>query len=160
MRRPSRRRWSRWLRSASMERLEFGSHPWCEALFDEMRTRLKTVDLADVTWSQCEEFSHPPAHLAREGADTIGWHIRIAGGDVTVAEVPAADVDLRVVVDYDVVLPVARMPYAGNPEAAERLRTMRDDTGRYAAYGDRTAMPAAVAQAFEGLHDVMVTKTR
>jgi hypothetical protein len=144
-----------------VEQFEFGSPAWCEVLFDEMRRRLDAVDLAGVTWSQCEEFTGPPPSLAPADGGSIGWHIRVSEAGVACVPEPTADVDLRVVVDYATVLPIARMRYEGNPDAEERLAAMRaSGEERYRVFGDRAAMPAPVAQAFDGLHDVMVAATR
>src|SRR6266542_5670797 len=125
---------------ASDATFEFGSPEWLAAVEELLTKAVDGLALGGKTYTISEEFTDPPAHLLPPGASSIAWHLCIADGQVEVGRGVADDSDLKTVVDYQAVLPVARLVYGSSPEAmadAERLRGEARQTGE--RVGDETA---------------------
>jgi hypothetical protein len=129
-----------------MDQHELASDAWLEVLRGLVAEGLAGVDLTGVEFCLSEEYHDPPAHLRRPGLDTIGWHLRISDGTWMVADVPDDAADLRVVADYESLIPLAvEILPDGGPGAETQARVdALIASGRLAMHGDRRRMPAAV----------------
>ena len=99
--------------------------------------------------------------LERKGGTTIGWHFRVTDGMVEVGEGAFDDADLRTRVDYQAVLPVARLVYGTSDEAmaeATRLREAARETGEQV--GDETALPPELLQRLFAVHNELARSPR
>jgi hypothetical protein len=141
-------------------KVELGSQEWlalAESFLAEHIPALGAV-VAGVSFSMCEAFSHAPAHLA-DDEGRAAWWFAIAGPSVTVGRGARDDVDVRVDVDYEQVLPSARQVNdVDAPVDPERA------VARRAALGDRAAdawdaLPAEVRACLTGLHNFLAPRT-
>ncbi len=139
-----------------MTRHEFMSPAWIAMARERIADALSGRDLGDERYTLCEEFTDPPEHLLPEGAETIGFCVRIADGRVDVVDRPRSDADLRIVSDYADAVAVARDPDAPAADPAEAERRMR--AGRLAIHGDPSRLPAALAEL--DIHRMLAAHTR
>lgn len=139
-----------------MARYEFMSPRWIRMARERITEALSGRDLGRGAFTLCEEFTDPPAHLRPEGAETIGFCVRIDDGRVEVLDRPRRDADCRIVSDYGDALAIARDPDAGAADPAEAERRMR--AGRLTVEGDPSAMPPALAGA--DIHRILAAHTR
>jgi hypothetical protein len=101
------------------EQMEFASAEWLTYLkklfLARAATNPKTVD--GVT---CEVYRNPPAHLLPAGKSVLAWTRTIRNGIATVSfeECPNEDADVKLVADYDALLPLARFIVTEENEAA------------------------------------------
>lgn len=143
-----------------MTKHEFAGAGWVAEMRRIVGDLLRPHDLTGIEYAFCEEFTDPPDHLRRDGAPTIGWHLRIAGGRVEVGDTPIDDVDFKIVADYQAVLPLARAVFAGHPDPAG-LKRLLDDTvaaGKIRQEGDRSRAPGFFASL--DLHDPIARLTK
>jgi hypothetical protein len=140
-------------------RYALGSQDWCEVLFDELRSRLARIDLTGLDWSQGETFINPPPDLSA-GAKQIGWHLIVRQGEAAYHAVPGEGLDYLLIVDYERIVPIDRTVHTADPQAALALRQQKLDDGTLQVVGDRDKMPAAIAQALDGLHDAIIARTQ
>ena len=138
------------------EKLEFASAEWVDAMRSIIEGKLREgkVDLTGIASSFCEESTDPPGHLLPEGAKSIGWYFRIADGRVEVGQGVLDAADVKIVADYATVLPLARMVFANNPQAAAEAAKVMEEAaaaGKIRREGDATA--AAAIPALATLHD-------
>lgn len=145
----------------TLETFEVGSDGWFDVLFAAIRRRLDEADLSGIHWSRSEEFTSPPAHLARPGTNSFGWTVWIRHGEYTLVRETHHDVDLLYVVDYAAFLTIAKLIYADIPDIEERLERFRA-SGResYWEHGRREDVPAEVARVLDGLHDELAVRTK
>ena len=139
--------------------LEFGSRAWTEHLRDVMAQALADAGdaAAGLEYSIAETYLDPPGHLAVASGE-LGWHARLHDGTMDFAFEPADDVDIHIIVDYQSVLPLARIVYGDGPEAvAERERILGAliGDGTLRVEGDLTKRPDFL----EGVHDAMACVT-
>ena len=126
------------LRDATGAAFEFMSPSWIAMARREITRALSRQDLDVEPFTLSEEFTDPPAHLAR-GAGTIGFAVRIGHGDVEVVDHPSADADVRVISVYADALELARDPDAASADPDEARRRLAE--GRLRIEGDPTGMP-------------------
>ena len=104
------------------EKLEFGGAAWVK-LVEEVALRLTAgVDLSGHDYGFCEEYTDPPSPLVEPGPKA-GFTLRIRDGVLQVANRVEDDVDCKITVDYQAVLPLARLVFGGDPakrEAADK----------------------------------------
>jgi hypothetical protein len=139
-----------------MEKFEFGSRPWTEKLRDAIQRAVDEAGLS-TDYAFSEVYIDPPDHLAEPGV-TLGWCARIRGQYVDFTFEPADDVDFQVTTDYEAVLPLARMVFAGVDDAdvvRERMVGELVASGKLAVKGDRTRRPPYL----ENIHDDMAKIT-
>lgn len=142
-----------------MQKFEFGSNEWVEEIRRQLEEGLAGEDLTGIEFSLSEEYTDAPEHLLDDGKPTIGFHLRITGGKVLVERQPLDEADMRVIVDYQSILPGARRTHgpdgAGSPEnqqlvaeltAAGKLQVTRS-----------CEMPDVMAKV--NLHDRMAVRT-
>lgn len=141
-------------------RYEFSSAEWVAVARQHLQEAARDVDLSGVRLSFNEVFTDAPAHLGTDSEGRIGWYVRVADGRIEVECGILDEADLRIVADYQTVLPLARMVFAGNDAlAAEAGRKVAEATaaGKMRREGDdqATAQHAWMA----GLHDALARRT-
>ena len=141
-----------------MEKVEFGSREWVAAMRRVFEESVADRDLTGIEFSMGEEFTDPPAHLRREGSDTIGWHVRVRDGKVEVIDGPAADLDMRIVADYAMVLPMARVVMADQPDDEARQKITAENMSKLRIEGDPTKLPPGFMESL-GIHDKLAVIT-
>jgi hypothetical protein len=121
---------------------EFMSPGWVEMAREEITHALSTADLADEQFTLCEEFTDPPDHLRRGDAETIGFYVRLVGGQTEIGDDCRITADCRIISDYGDALTVARDPDApaANPTEVQR----RIAEGTLKIEGDSSRMPKAL----------------
>jgi hypothetical protein len=138
-----------------MEKHEFMSPGWIAMARAQITRALAAADLRGLDFTLCEEFTDPPAHLRPEGAATIGFCVRIAGGAVEVGDRPRDDVDLRLVSDYAEARAIART--TGARAADPAVVQQRISAGKLRVIGDPAAAPPALAAV--DLHELLAPRT-
>ena len=119
----------------AINKVTFGSHEWVNS------ARLILEDLVEAhgeqgtEFSVCEVFTDAPIGLAGPEETISSWHFRITGKSVEVGEGEIEDADVSVRVDYQEVLPKARLVYT--PEILEEARKDSPISEQ-----DRSKMPA------------------
>jgi hypothetical protein len=127
-----------------MRRYEFMSPEWISMARSRITDALAATDVTGETFTISEEFENAPRHLRRDGADTIGFSVRVGDGSVEVGDVPEPDADCRIISDYADGLAVARDPDAAATDPAEAQRRIAE--GRLRIEGDPSRMPAVLQQ--------------
>jgi hypothetical protein len=119
------------------------SPAWIDMAREQITKSLARADLGGLSFTLCEEFTDPPDDLRREGANTIGFVVRVIDGRVEVEAQPTHDCDFRVVSDYADALAIARDPDA--PVAQPSMMEQRMAEGRLKIVGDPADVPATLA---------------
>ena len=142
-------------RETSVEKCQFMSPAWIEMAREEISAALAEKDLRGVDFTLSEEFTGPPEELRQEGAETIGFFVRVAEGRVEVGGQPIDDADLKVVSTYEDALPIARDPDA--PAAQPSVMEQRIAEGRLEIMGNPSDVPATLAEL--DLHRLLSSRT-
>jgi hypothetical protein len=102
--------------------LEFASPAWLDLLEALLHEAVAKAGAAadGVEFSVSETYLSAPRHLAPPDV-AFGWHVRIADGEVAFRPVPALDVSVRVVGDYDALHELARGTVGTEPGAERAL---------------------------------------
>lgn len=140
-------------------RYAFASPGWMAFMHGLVVERVRRLceEVPDINWSICEVFTAPPPQLSPSGAP-LAWHCIVGAGAVTFGTSERDDVDFKVVVDYDAVLPLGRYDTQGKQERVQELSQMsqaliRD--GRMRVIGDRTKRDPRVGD----FHDIIARVT-
>ena len=122
------------------EKFEFASPEWVDMLRGLISERLAGQDLSGVEFVLCEEYTHPPQHLRRPGSDSVGFHIRVATGEVQVINevVEGAASTKKMICDYEWAKRYA-MRY---PDPKLRDQLMAEELMRVEGEGDMSKLPA------------------
>jgi hypothetical protein len=83
------------------EKFEFASPEWVDMLRGQILEGLAGKDLSGMEFTLCEEYTNPPEHLRRPGSSSIGVCIRIANGEVEVANEVVDTATKKMVCDYE-----------------------------------------------------------
>jgi hypothetical protein len=108
-------------------------------------------------WSICEVFTAPPRELSPDGSP-LAWHCVVRDGEVTFGDTETDDVEFKVIVDYEAVLPLGRYDTRGEPARQAELAAMAQalrDAGRMQVIGDRSGRDPRVGD----FHDVIARVT-
>ena len=144
------------------DKVEFASPDWIAAITEILERNLAGADLSGRTITIAEEFTDSPAHLAPEGTTTIAWYFRVSDDGVEVHTGVPDSADLRTTVDYDAVLPIARMIYGTTPEALAEVQRRRDDMvqrGLMKREGDERALPPELLPRLFQVHNDIAERT-
>jgi hypothetical protein len=142
------------------DKVEFASAEWLAVAEEVLQKAVIGLDLGGKTFTVSEEFTDPPAHLLKDGDASIAWHFTVSDDGVDVAEGAVEDADMRTRVDYQAVLPVARLVYGTSEEAiaeAMRLREAAQATGE--RVGDETVLPPELLQRLFAVHNQLAERT-
>jgi len=142
------------------EKYEFCSKKWVAYANEYLQGAAGGQDLSDISVTFNEVFTDAPAHLDPDDKGRIGWYLRVEDGRVEVERGILESADLTITVDYATVLPLARMVFEGNPEAAaEAQETMvaAAIAGKMKREGNDAAMTSLAFMG--GLHDALAQRT-
>jgi hypothetical protein len=120
------------------------SPEWIAMAREHITAALAETDLRGIDFALCEEFTDPPADLLSEGADTVGFCVRIANGNVAVDDRLDEECDVRIVSDYHEALTIARDPDA--PAAQPEAMQERIAAGRLRIEGNPADAPRLLAE--------------
>jgi hypothetical protein len=143
---------------------ELASREWFAAMHALVSDRVSAALRLnpDLRTSACEVFLKPPPHLAPDGADRLAWSYSVANGRLTFALEERDDVDLKIVGDYDAILPIARLRVGGDPQRQAELQAMSAElvqAGRL-AFPRRAAPPEGLdPHPFDTIHDAIARLT-
>lgn len=142
------------------EKFELASSMWFKEifrLFEEAAASDTGID-----FSLCEVFTHVPERLAPDSDGHIAWHAVIKDGvaELAMGELPAEDVTLKTVAEWEAVLPAARSVIGPtSPEDLARHQKLSEQAvaeGRIQHFGDREHIPPA----FIEVHNAIAARTR
>ncbi len=109
---------------------EFGSPAWLDVLgglilgaIGRTEQARQHAGLPPLTFSMCEVFTDPPAHLGGAG-ERIAWHCVVENGHVLFETREADAVAYKIVADYQTILPIARLDTDASPEGADKMAAM------------------------------------
>ena len=145
-----------------MEKHPFCSAAWVGVARDYILTQCAENDLSGIEMTFCEKFTDAPDDVATEAARITGWHCRIRGGEVEVVHGVLADADLTITADYEIVVPLARMVFEGNPEgaaAAQKVVAEATAQGKMKREGKDGATGLGAVPFLAGFHDAMARQT-
>jgi hypothetical protein len=144
-----------------IETVELASPEWLHAIAGELERAIRGLDLGGKTYTVCEEFTDPPAHLVPAGATSLAWYFRVTDDKVEVGAGVVVDADLRTTVDYAATLPVARLVYGSTPEAMAEAQLARDAARATGTrIGDEADLPPQLLERLIGVHNAMAVRTR
>jgi hypothetical protein len=135
------------------QRIEFAGDAW----FAELRRLLDKYVAAEprsLRFSLCEVFTGVPPHLDKSGDGRIAWHCRVADGRCEFA-FGEIDSDAKTVVDYQWVLPLARMKLG--PDTAAEYQALSEEganSGKMISTGDYALVPAGFSQMHNDLAEI------
>lgn len=142
------------------EKYEFCSKKWVAFANEYLQGAAVGEDLSGISVTFNEVFTDAPSHLDPDDEGRIGWYLRVEDGKVEVERGILDQADLTITVDYKTVLPLARMVFEGNPEAAtEAQETMAAAAaaGKVKREGNDAAMASLLFMG--GLHDALAQRT-
>ena len=135
------------------EKFAFASPEWVDIARSVLEELVAEHGEPGKSYSVCEVFTNAPPGLAGADATTAAWHFRIVDKTVTVGEGEISDADMNVRIDYESVLPVARLVYT--PEILARAeRNPPQFEGE--STGDRSNMPSYIVK----LHNRLAVVTQ
>ena len=150
------------------EKVEFVSPAWIRLARRELSNLVKDAGeaIAGQTFSVCEVFVDPPAHLCKNGEREVVYSFVIADGNATVTQDASRKVDLKAHTDYQTALLSARSVYETTPGEIERRSRARREAaaaGQVTYEGDPEAHLRAISPAMRALltemHNRMALKT-
>ncbi len=109
-------------------------------------------------WSFCEVFTDPPPELSPDGSP-LAWSCVVKGANVEFFDDDLPGAAVRIVADYNAVLPLARYDSKGDEARAQELASMSQElvrTGKLIVHGDRTQQDSRIAN----LHDPIAGVTK
>lgn len=141
------------------KKLEFGSKEWVDTLGQIAKRLVEGVDLSGIEFGFCEEYTDPPSSLGRAGSKA-GLTLRIRNGALDVSNDVQDDVDTKITVDYQSVLPLARTVFGNDPAKAEEAKKQAE---ALAAAGkmrtDGGKRPSELIPELAALHDEIAKLT-
>ncbi len=145
---------------AENELLEFCSKQWVDFAREYLLEVSKDSNLTGIDVSFNEVVTDAPASLDPDADGRAGWYLRVRNGAIEVECGLLEEADYRVEMDYETVLPIARLVYKGHPEnveAAAKIGEAAAAAGKLKTEGDQAAL--AKLDWLAGLHDVMAVRT-
>ena len=141
-------------------RYEFSSAEWVAVARQHLQEAAQGVDLSGVSFTFNEVFTDAPAHLGTDDEGRIGWYVRVQDDRIEVERGILDEADLRIVADYQTVLPLARMVFAGNEAlAAEAGRKVAAATAAGKMRWEGDDQTTAGQAWMGGLHDALARRT-
>ncbi|MBS0421064.1 MAG: hypothetical protein JSR66_25365 [Proteobacteria bacterium] len=140
-------------RQSDGQKFELFSPEWIQFAKRHLEQRVAEAGerLEGIRFEICEVLTDPPAHLARGGSNRLSWNLVFNGPTVQVS-MGEIDCALKIVGDYQKVLPSARTLYGDSPEA---LAANRERLTRLGV----PAIPGPLRPVLLDLHDVMARRT-
>ena len=142
------------------DKFEFGSAQWFAFARQTLETlRPKVLDELDGgEFAVCEVYENVPPHLQPGKDGRIAWHFRFRAGTLEIARHEADDVNVKVVVDYATVLPLAKVHYRNDPDASKLIQQLSEKAiaaGKMKLKGSIAIGPKSLAR----LHDALAERT-
>lgn len=139
---------------------QFASTEWVEFAHSYVLEQSSGNSLDGINIRFSEVFTNAPTDLDPDSEGQIGWYLRIVDNQIEVDRGFLPDPDLRITADYQTVLPLARLVFAGDEEAgavAQKTVEAAMADGRMSRSGD----DAALAQVpwLANLHDDLARHT-
>jgi hypothetical protein len=103
-------------------------------------------------------YENVPPHLQPGKDGRIAWHFRFRAGTLEIARHEADDVNVKVVVDYATVLPLAKVHYRNDPDASKLIQQLSEKAiaaGKMKLKGSIAMGPKCLAR----LHDALAERT-
>ena len=125
------------------EKVAFASPEWVDIARTVLEELVAEHGEIGTSFSVCEVFTDAPSGMAGAVAATASWHFRIVDKSVTVGEGEINDADMNLRVDYQSVLPVARLVYT--PEMLEQLERNPPQVGGIST-ANRSNMPSYLVE--------------
>jgi len=125
-----------------MDKVIFASNDWLDRARAELENLVSTHGEAGVRFCLCEVFTNAPASIDPSG--TMAWHFYIDGKSVTVDVGEVNDADVKIHVDYQKILPAARLVYT--PEILEERAKQPPGTQFDHAEGDFGLTPPYITE--------------
>lgn len=140
------------------EKYVFGSPDWIAAAHRAFNHAVVAAGPAaeGVRFTLAEVYTGAPVELASSG--TIAWHCRIHGGQANAGFGDDPGADLRVISDYEAILPIGRTVVGSDPAARTAYDGRIGDlvaAGKLRIEGNPAGAPAFVAEA----HDLIASVT-
>jgi hypothetical protein len=122
------------------DKFEFASPEWIDMLRGLIVEGLSGQDLSGVNFVLCEEYTNPPQHLRRPGSDSIGFHTRVANGQIDVINqvVDGTQTTKKLICDYE----WAKRYAMRFPDPKLRDQLMAQGLMRVEGEGDMSKLPA------------------
>ena len=135
------------------------SSSWVEAVSAILHEAAVGQDLMGIEYTFCEEYTGVPEDLQQPGSVTAGWSYLIQDGRLRVSGDLVENPTLKVIADYDVILPLARLKMSDPQErdTLDRLAQEAAASGALRTMGDRANQPAFFDS--EALHDAIADIT-
>jgi hypothetical protein len=125
-----------------MDKVIFASSDWVDKARAELEDLVGTHGEPGASFCLCEVFTNTPASIDPSG--TMAWHFYIDGKGVTVDFGEVDDATVKIWVDYEKILPAARLFYT--PEILEERAKQPPGTQFDRAEGDFGATPAYITE--------------
>jgi hypothetical protein len=125
-----------------MEKVIFASSEWIDRARAELEDLVATHGEPGVRFCLCEVFTDTPTSVDPSG--TLAWHFYIDGKSVTVAVGEVDDADVKIRVDYQKILPAARLYYT--PEILEERAKQEPGAQFDHAEGDFSLTPPYITE--------------
>ena len=142
------------------EKFAFCSEAWVAVANEYLKESARDTDLTGIEYTFNEVFTNAPVELDPDEQGRVGWYLRIADGEVEARRGILEDADTCIQSDYDSILPLARIVFAGNAEAtAAAQKTMQAliESGKFI---HTTKVESPPEMPWTGaLHDVLARRT-
>ena len=125
-----------------MDKVIFASSAWIDRARAELEDLVSAHGEPGVRFCLCEVFTDCPADVDPSG--TLAWHFAIDGKSVHVAVGEVDDADLKIWVDYQAILPQARLVYT--PEYLEERAQQEPGSQFDRAEGDFSLTPPYITE--------------
>ena len=136
------------------DKVEFASPEWVTVARQAVLEFSEGFNFGEIDTSFCEEFTDPPTHLSPDGS-SVGWHLVVRDGTVTVRDGVLEDAEVRITIPYEKVLPFARLTNA-EADGPAREEHRRNNVSRM---GDIEAFRALGLPWAGKLHDILAAVT-
>ena len=128
-------------------KVTFGSPEWLDLARETLTALVTANGEAGRQFSFCEVWTSAPSECV--GADSTGragWHLRVDGTTCLLEAGVADDTDIARAVDYETVLPFARLRLAVAGSTVPKMQVLRGD-------------PRTLPGYFHSLHDALADRT-
>jgi hypothetical protein len=122
------------------DKFEFASPEWIDMLRGLIVEGLAGQDISEADFVLCEEYTNPPEHLRRVGSDSIGFHTRVASGQIQVINevIDGKETTKKLICDYE----WAKRYAMRFPDPKLRDHLMAEGLMRVEGEGEMSKLPA------------------
>jgi len=142
------------------DKFAFCSKEWVAVADQFLKGAAKDADLSGIEYSFSEVFANAPAELNPDAEGRIGWYFRVHNGAVEAGCGILEDPDASVVSDYEAIVPLARMVFADNPDAATEAQKVIESLVESGNFTRTSKLESPPDLPWTGnLHDVLARHT-